>query len=96
MRVLDFLALIRTLKRHTLFYVESSNKNIIPIVDYKIEKDHLILRTDPAQKPRQQWELFVLLQKKELLSYLLYVQVDKQQSEPLFGFRLDSGRALLQ
>ncbi|GAF40408.1 hypothetical protein FC83_GL000749 [Agrilactobacillus composti DSM 18527 = JCM 14202] len=96
MRVLDFLALIRTLNRQTLFYFETSDKTIIPIVDFKIENEHLVFLTAANQKPRQQWELFVLLQQKELLPHLLYVQEAKQQSQAVFGFRLENGKALVQ
>ncbi|MCD2255175.1 hypothetical protein ACNAN0_10600 [Agrilactobacillus fermenti] len=96
MRVLDFLALIRSLNRKTTFYYEADDKAIIPINDFKIENELLYLTTTIKQRPRQQWELWVLLQKKELLSYLLYIQTDKQQLRPVFGFRLENGKALIK
>ncbi|MFD1672992.1 hypothetical protein ACFQ5M_12900 [Agrilactobacillus yilanensis] len=96
MRVLDFLALIRTLQRQTHFYYEIDRTHYLPIVAYELVADKLCLLVDAKQHPRQQWEIFVLLQKKELLSHLLYVKDDKQQLQPIFGFRFENGKALLK
>lgn len=96
MRVLDFLALIKTLHKNTLFYFETTTKAQLPIVSFEVLDDKLYLTTAKNQHPRQKWELFVLLQKKELLPHLLYVQDDQQQLQPIFGFRFDNGKALLQ
>lgn len=96
MRVLDFLALIKTLHKNTHFYYETADKKQLPIVSFDLDGDKLYLTVAKAQHPRQKWELFVLLQKKELLPHLLYVQDDQQQLQPIFGFRFDNGKALLQ
>lgn len=96
MRVLDFLALIRTLHKNTHFYFEKEDRTLLPVVAFEVQADKLCLLTDANQHARQKWELFVLLQKKELLPCLLYIKDDKQQLQPIFGFRFENGRALLQ
>ncbi|MGR3741457.1 hypothetical protein [Companilactobacillus sp. DQM5] len=93
MRVLDLLEMLRDISKNEYIF-GNIEKNIYSVISLEVVNNEIILNLSKNKNSLKNWELLILLNKKDQLYYPIFLKLDKKNHQ-VFGLRLSDQKIVL-